>query len=117
MSTNIGRLTVYYCLTSADEVTNLMIWTGAEISSLIMAASVPFIRLFVKSKLSTSKRSHTGGDQGLDGHSQEKAITCSSPTTVESDSPGWRAQSGDFDLVADNPHEIAVNSGALSPHT
>ncbi|KAG8156679.1 hypothetical protein KVR01_013470 [Diaporthe batatas] len=46
------------------EVTNLIIWTAAEITALIMAASVPFIRLLVKGRLHTS-RSNASGAQGL----------------------------------------------------
>lgn len=88
-------------LTSTDEVTNLILWTAAEISSLIMAASVPFIRLFVKGKLSTS-RSNMSGAQGLNDELQFETTASSIPTTIESSRPAWRAQSGNSDLLAES---------------
>lgn len=114
ISTNMSLLNVYPFLTNTDEVPNLIIWTAAEISSLIMAASVPFIRLFVKGKLATP-RSHGSGAQGLNEQQQEKSTASSIPTTVGSSRPGWRAQSGDSDLLTDSRPETTVNDGTLGP--
>ncbi|KAK2596317.1 hypothetical protein N8I77_013213 [Diaporthe amygdali] len=97
------------------EVTNLIIWTAAEISSLIMAASVPFIRLFVKNKLSTPK-SYSSGAQRLNEQPQDKSTTPSVPTTVGSSRRGWRAHSGDSDLLADSLPEMAEHNSSLGPY-
>lgn len=111
----MGLLILCPFLTSVDEVRNLVIWTAAEICSLIMAASVPFIRLFVKGKLSTAK-SHTSEAQGLNEQRQDKSAMSSIPTTVGSSRPAWRTQSGDSDLLADSRPETAVNDGNLGPY-
>lgn len=115
---NSGFLTVWPILTSTDEVTNLMIWTAAEISSLIMAASVPFIRLFVKGKIAKSK-SHTSEARRLNEQPQDEKLTPSIPTTVgstiDSARPRWRAQSEHSDLLADSPPEATVNGGTFGP--
>lgn len=80
-----------------------------------MAASVPFIRLFVKGKLSASK-SNASGAQGLNEQQQDKSAMSSIPSTVGSSRPAWRTQSGDSDLLADSRPETAVNDGALGPY-
>lgn len=115
LSVYIGVLSIYPFLTSTDEVTNLIIWTAAEISSLIMAASMPFIRLFVKSKLSTLK-SYSSGAQGLNEQPQDTSFTPSIPTTVGFSRPGWRAHSRDSDLLAETPPEMAGDNGTLGPY-
>lgn len=79
-----------------------MIWTAAEISSLIMAASVPFIRLFVKGRLT---KPHTSEARRLNEQPQDEKLSSSIPTTVGSTvgstRPGWRAQSEQSDFLAD----------------
>lgn len=101
-------------LTTTDEVSNLIIWTAAEISSLIMAASVPFIRLFVKNKFSSN--SHGSDAQGLNERPQEKSATSTIPTTTGSSRPYWRTQSGDTDLLPDPP-EMALNDVSLGSNS
>ncbi|KAH8745295.1 hypothetical protein F5883DRAFT_439124 [Diaporthe sp. PMI_573] len=103
-ATGLAKTANVLLMAQADftyEVTNLIVWTAAEISSLIMAASVPFIRLFVKGKLSTSQ-SHMSGAQGLNEPPQSEITAYSIPTTVGSSRPAWRAQSGSSDLLAES---------------
>lgn len=115
LSVQVGNPIVWAFLTGTDDVTNLIIWTAAEISSLIMAASVPFIRLFVKGKLSTAQ-SYSSGAQGLVEQSQVETVSSSIPTTVGSSRPAWRAQSGNSDLLVEGPPETPEDDGAPCPY-